>query len=80
MYYVYVLKNRVNTQLYKGLTKDLKKRIIEHNQGKHKYTSQYMPWEIVYFEEFESLKEARLREIFFKTGAGREYLKRKLSI
>jgi putative endonuclease len=39
-----------------------------------------MPWEIVYFEEFESLKEARSREIFFKTGAGREYLKRKLSI
>jgi putative endonuclease len=39
-----------------------------------------MPWDVAYFEEFETLKEARDRELFFKTGDGREFLKRKLSI
>jgi putative endonuclease len=80
MYYVYVLKNSINTQLYKGLTKDLPKRIKEHNSGKHKYTSQFIPWEIAYFEEFELLNKARAREVFFKSGAGREFLRRKLCI
>lgn len=79
-YYVYVLKNSYNTQLYKGITNNLDRRIKEHNQGKNKYTAQYMPWEMVYFETFESLAEARRRELFLKSGDGREFLKRKLGI
>jgi putative endonuclease len=80
MHFVYVLKNKINSQLYKGITNDLERRISEHNQGKHKYTSAYRPWEVVYFEEYGSLEEARSRELFLKSGAGREFLKRKLSI
>ena len=78
MYFVYILKNKINSQLYKGITNDLERRISEHNQGKHKYTSQFLPWEIAYYEEFTSLKEARTRELFLKSGAGREFLRRKL--
>jgi len=80
MYFVYVLKNSINTQFYKEITKYLENRIKEHNQGKHKYTSQFLPWEIIYFEKYETSKEARTRELFLKSGAGREFLKRKLSI
>jgi putative endonuclease len=78
MYFVYVLKSKINSQLYKGITNDLERRISEHNQGKHKYTSQFLPWEIAYFEEFATLHEARSRELFLKSGTGREFLKRKL--
>jgi len=78
MYFVYILKNKINSHLYKGITNDLHRRISEHNQGKHKYTAPYRPWEIVYIEEYASLKEARSREIFLKSGAGREFLKKKL--
>ncbi len=37
-----------------------------------------MPWELVYFEEFETSVEARKREQYFKTGIGREFIKIKL--
>ena len=75
MYFVYILKNKINTQLYKGITNDLDRRIIEHNLGKHKYTAAFRPWEIIYFEEYQTLKEARIRELYFKSGSGRELLK-----
>jgi putative endonuclease len=38
----------------------------------------YIPFKIVYTEEFETDKEAILREIYFKTSAGRRFLKKKL--
>jgi putative endonuclease len=76
MYFIYILSNKINSQLYKGVTKDLEKRLKEHNQGKHKYTSEFMPWEIVYYEEYESFSEARERELYFKSGSGREFLKK----
>ncbi|MBK5215254.1 MAG: GIY-YIG nuclease family protein, partial [Candidatus Pacebacteria bacterium] len=33
---------------------------------------------IVYTEEYPSLKEARAREVYFKTAAGRKFLKKNL--
>jgi putative endonuclease len=39
----------------------------------------YMPFEIAYFEEFQSENEAICRERYFKSSAGRRYLKKKLS-
>jgi len=74
-YFVYILQNSINDQLYKGLTNNLQKRLAEHNQGKHKYTSVYRPWEIIYFEEYETFDKARSRELYFKSGSGREFLK-----
>ncbi len=35
-----------------------------------------MPFALVYFEEFGSRKEAIERERYFKSGSGREYVKR----
>ena len=75
MYYVYILRNKVNNHLYKGVCADLQKRIREHNSGNHKYTAQYMPWEIAYYETYSTFEEARKRELFFKSGCGREFLK-----
>ena len=76
MYFVYVLKSEVDDRLYKGMTNDLKRRLMEHNSGKHKSTKGYRPWKCVYSEEVESKKEARERELYFKTGSGREYLRK----
>jgi hypothetical protein len=33
---------------------------------------------IVYTEEYSNLKEARLREVYLKTAAGRKFLKTKM--
>jgi len=35
---------------------------------------------IVYFEEFETREEAIKREKYFKTAAGRKFLKNKISV
>ena len=77
-YYTYVLKSDVDERLYKGHTDDLKKRLIQHNSGKTKSTKGYTPWQLVYFETFRTREESILREKYFKTGSGREFLKDKL--
>jgi putative endonuclease len=77
-YFVYILESEIDGRLYKGQTRDINKRILEHNSGKTKSTKGYKPWKLVYFEKFETRDEAVLREKFFKTGSGRELLKYKL--
>ena len=74
-YFVYVLESEIDGRLYKGQTTDISKRINEHNAGKTKSTKGYRPWKLVYFEKFETIKEAVLREKYLKSGIGREYLK-----
>ena len=37
-----------------------------------------MPFEMAYFEEFATREEAIKREKYFKSAAGRRYLKKKL--
>ena len=59
----------------KGQTTNIKKRVNEHNSGKTKSTKGHQPWKLVYFEKFNSIEEAVLREKYFKTGSGREFLK-----
>ncbi|WP_291962358.1 GIY-YIG nuclease family protein [Maribacter sp.] len=75
MFYVYILRSEVDGCLYKGMTNNLQKRIEEHNSGKNKSTKGFLPWILVYNEEFETRIEARAREKYFKSGVGREYLK-----
>ena len=61
MYWVYILKNQEDIY-YKGYTTDLDKRLIEHNSGLSRYTSNKGPWLIVYSKIFENKKEALIEE------------------
>ena len=65
MHKVYVLKSEIVRKSYVGVTNNLKRRLEEHNSGKHFYTKKYMPWKAIYTEDFDNFKEARKREIFF---------------
>lgn len=76
MFYTYVLKSKVDNRLYKGHTSDLENRLKEHNSAKTKSTKGYIPWELIYFEIFDTKEEAMGREKFFKSGIGREFLKK----
>ncbi|HQV77334.1 MAG TPA: GIY-YIG nuclease family protein [Chitinophagales bacterium] len=78
MFYVYVLKSQQTKSLYKGQTENVVNRLKEHNNGKVKSTKAYLPWEMVYIEEFESRDEAVKREKYLKSGIGRQFLKEKL--
>jgi putative endonuclease len=78
MYYVYVLKSRLDGKLYYGQTQDLDNRLNEHNSGKVKSTAGRTPLDLTYYEVRNTREEALKREKFFKSGFGRMYLKQKL--
>ena len=75
MYYTYVARSLSGSYLYKGHCKDLEERLKQHNSGQTKSLRPHIPVEIVYFEEFETLQEAVIREKYFKSAAGRRFLK-----
>ena len=54
----------------------MERRIIEHNGGESSFTKKYMPWKIIYTKECADLHEARLREKYLKTCAGRKFVKK----
>ena len=66
MYYVYILKCCDKT-LYCGYTNDVEKRFETHQSGKGaKYTRARLPVTLVYYEEFETSREAQSREAKIK--------------
>jgi len=76
MYYAYILKSKVDGSFYKGSTENLELRLKQHNAGKCDYTSRKAPWEIVYSEVFSTREEALKREKYFKSAAGRRFIKK----
>lgn len=63
MYYVYIMANRKNGTLYTGVTNNLVKRTYEHkNDFVEDFTKQYQIHSLVYFESYEDINEAILRE------------------
>jgi len=74
--FVYVLLSLKDQKRYIGLTNNLERRFNEHNSGQVKATKYRKPFKLIYSESFDNRSEAALREKFFKTGKGREYLKK----
>jgi putative endonuclease len=62
MYYFYVLQSQKDNQYYYGSTTDLKRRVKEHNSGDVTATKYRQPLRLVYYEAYEELQFARLRE------------------
>ena len=63
MYYVYLMSNKTRTVLYVGVTNSLVRRVYEHEHSLVKgFTSKYKVFDLVYFEECESIESAILRE------------------
>ncbi|MBN1385214.1 MAG: GIY-YIG nuclease family protein [Elusimicrobia bacterium] len=79
MWYVYILKSNKDNRTYLGSTNRIDKRFEEHRKGYVKSTKNRRPLKLIYYEKCNSEKEARLKEKYFKTGAGRTKLKKILS-
>lgn len=78
MFYNYVLQSKKERELYIGYTTDLKKRLLEHNQGLNLSTKRYRPWGIIYYEACLNKSDAKRREGYLKTTQGRRLLKIRL--
>ena len=77
MYTVYVLRDN-NNHYYKGMTNNINRRLREHKIGKTKTTKKMNGLKLVYSEEYNTRIEARKKEKYFKSAAGRKFLKLKL--
>jgi putative endonuclease len=75
MYTVYILRSLSKSFQYVGMTNNLERRLQEHNSGYSLATKSYIPFKLVYTEILPDRKSARVREKYFKSGAGREYIK-----
>lgn len=78
MFYTYVLKSTVDSNLYIGWTPDLKSRLKRHNDGEVKSTVNRIPLILVYYEACLDKDKAIQREKQLKTGFGRKYLKNRM--
>lgn len=76
MFTFYVLKSDIANKSYVGITDSTKRRLKEHNSGKHFYTKRYLPWKVIHEEKFDNFADARLREKFLKSTTGRRFLKK----
>ncbi len=74
-YYVYVLKSLTKDFIYVGFTTDLRKRFTEHNNRQELSTKHYTPFELIHYEAYKNIKDAKRREEYFKTTKGKTALK-----
>lgn len=62
-YYIYILASQKNGTLYIGVTNDLERRVLEHKQKVNEgFSSRYNINRLVYFESFQYINDAILRE------------------
>ena len=77
MFYTYILRSVSHpNQRYIGNTRDLRKRLAEHNAGGTPHTAKYRPWKLETYIAFELEDRARAFEIYLKSGSGHSFAKR----
>ncbi len=62
-YWVYILASRIGGTLYIGVTNNLVRRVYEHRMGlADGFTKKYQVHRLVYFEQYNDIEAAILRE------------------
>ena len=58
--FVYIITNYANTVFYTGVTNNIQRRVYEHKTGivDNSFSKKYHLYKLVWFEEFNSPKEA----------------------
>ena len=62
------------------MTADLETRIKYHNQGRVFSTKGFIPWKLVYTEKVDNRLNARKKEKYFKSGCGKEFIKKVIQL
>lgn len=75
--YTYILTNRTNTTLYIGVTSNLNKRVLQHKEKKYpkSFSTRYNLDKLVYYEAFQMIGDAIVREKQLKAGSRAQKLK-----
>ena len=75
MYKIYVLQSLKDRKTYTGYTSNLENRLAYHNSGHVKATKHRRPLKILFTEDFNTVAEAKARELWWKSKSGRTKLK-----
>jgi putative endonuclease len=76
--YVYVLRSVKDGMFYVGFSKDLRRRLADHNRGLVSSTKRRAPLELVYWEGCLDQTDATRREKYLKSSWGKRYIKSRL--
>jgi putative endonuclease len=74
-YCTYVLFSEKDAMLYVGYSTDLASRILKHNSGGTKSIAYRRPLKLIFCEFYLFEKDARNREQYLKTSAGKKAIK-----
>ena len=77
MWYVYFLRLS-NGNVYVGFTNDLRHRFAEHSRGKVSSTKAHLPVVLQSYIAVETEAHARQLEVYFKSGSGKAFAKKRL--
>jgi putative endonuclease len=74
MYFTFILYSPTLDKFYTGYTENLDLRISRHNSGWGRFSSNGIPWHLVYSEKFTNKSEALKREKEIKRRKSRKYI------
>lgn len=78
-YYVYRLQSLCQPEFgYTGTATNLKRRLLQHNQGENTSTRHFKPYRIHFAAAFPDKKKALSFEAYLKTGSGSAFAKKRL--
>ncbi len=72
--YVYILQSQKNGSFYIGSTIVVSKRFVEHNTGLVVATRYLTPWDLVFSQRYETIREARQVEFKLKKLKSRKII------
>ena len=75
MYYVYIIESIESKRFYIGQTNNIEKRVERHNKGRNLSTKAYRPWELKWWNVYETRSEAIKVEKIIKGLKKREVIK-----
>jgi len=78
MYYTYILYSSKSKIFYYGFTKNLKKRLEEHNKSLSIATKPHIPWKLVWYCGFVKEQDAKDFELYLKSGSGKAFSYKRL--
>jgi putative endonuclease len=70
MYYVYIIQSQKDASYYTGVTRDLEKRLTQHNSGLPRYSSSKKPFKLIWYCAFPDKIKALDFETYLKQGSG----------
>lgn len=75
MFSIYILQSLKDKRTYVGFSDNVEERLIRQNQGYVNATKNRRPLKILFTEKAKDMQEAKNREKYWKSGAGRRRLK-----